>query len=170
METKSAWAPGPGVRVLGAERDGNRWMISVIGPQVGSCPGCGVRSKRWHSHYSRRLQDLPAQGTIVTVKLQMTRWRCLNEECERQTFSEQLSGVAARYARRTLRIGQLVQLFGHVVGGRPGERLMKRLGMPTSDDTILRHLKRSVKGRVERTFACWALTIGAGARALATER
>ena len=78
----------------------------------------------------------------------MTRWRCLNEECERQTFSEQLSGVAARYARRTLRIGQLVQLFGHVVGGRPGERLMKRLGMPTSDDTILRHLKRSVKGRV----------------------
>ena len=88
------------------------------------------------------------QGTIVTVKLQMTRWRCLNDECERQTFSEQLSGVAARYARRTLRIGYLVQLFGHVAGGRPGERLMKRLGMPASDDTILRHLKRSVTGRV----------------------
>jgi len=89
----------------------------------------------------------------VTVKLQMTRWRCLNDESERQTFSEQLSGVAARYARRTLRIGHLVQLFGHVAGGRPGERLMKRLGMPASDDTILRHLKRSVTGRVRENVS-----------------
>jgi transposase len=37
--------------------------------------------------------------------------------------------------------------FGHGVGGRPGERLMKRLGMPVSDDTILRQLKRRVAAR-----------------------
>ena len=48
-------------------------------------------------------------------------------------------------ARRTTRAAELVQLFGHGVGGRPGERLLKRIGMPTSDDTILRHLKRQAK-------------------------
>jgi transposase len=31
------------------------------------------------------------------------------------------------------------------MGGRPGERLMKRIGMPASDDTILRYLKRRAK-------------------------
>nr|ABA56049.1 hypothetical transposase [Sinorhizobium meliloti] len=33
-------------------------------------------------------------------------------------------------------------MLGHSAGGRPGERLMRRLGMPVSDDTILRQLKR----------------------------
>ena len=48
-------------------------------------------------------------------------------------------------ARRTARAAELVHLFGHGVGGRPGERLLKRIGTPTSDDTILRHLKRRAK-------------------------
>lgn len=33
-------------------------------------------------------------------------------------------------------------LLGYSAGGRPGERLMQRLGMPVGDDTILRQLKR----------------------------
>jgi hypothetical protein len=36
---------------------------------------------------------------------------------------------------------QVVQLIGHSLGGRPAEKLMGRLGMAVSDDTILRHLK-----------------------------
>ena len=42
---------------------------------------------------------------------------------------------------------ELLNLFifsDTATGGRPAERLMKRLGMPVSDDTILRHLKRQV--------------------------
>ncbi|MQX98720.1 hypothetical protein GHK03_22015 [Sinorhizobium medicae] len=37
----------------------------------------------------------------------------------------------------------LAGLTGHRRGGRPGEYLMHRLGMPVSDDTILRQLKRN---------------------------
>ena len=37
---------------------------------------------------------------------------------------------------------EIVGLLGHSTGGRPGERLMERLGMSVSDDTILRQLKR----------------------------
>jgi transposase len=135
---------------MAVERDENRWVISAAAPEFGFCPGCGARSIRRHSRYSRHLQDLPAQGAIVAVKLLMTRWRCRNDACERKTFSDELPGVAARYARRTLRAGRLLQLFAHGAGGKPSERLMQRLGMPASDDTILRHLKRGAarKGKV----------------------
>lgn len=36
----------------------------------------------------------------------------------------------------------IVDLIGHGMGGRPAEYLMGRLGMPVSDDTILRQIKR----------------------------
>ena len=65
-------------------------------------------------------------------------------ECERETFTDQLPDIVCPHARRTQRVAELVHFFGHGTGGRPAERLMKRLGMPVSDDTILRHLKRQV--------------------------
>ena len=138
------WAPGPDARILAVERDGDRWVISAVGPEIGSCPGCREPSTRRHSRYFRHLQDLPAQGAAVMVKMQASRWRCLNGECERRTFTDQLPEIVCPHARRTQRIAELVHLIGHGTGGRPGERLMKRLGMPVSDDTILRHLKRQV--------------------------
>ncbi|MHC1550638.1 hypothetical protein [Phyllobacterium sp. K27] len=36
----------------------------------------------------------------------------------------------------------VVDMIGHSMGGRPAEYLMGRLGMPISDDTILRQIKR----------------------------
>jgi hypothetical protein len=39
-------------------------------------------------------------------------------------------------------VADLTRLFGHAAGGRPAERLMASLGLPQSDDTILRSLKR----------------------------
>ncbi len=79
------------------------------------------------------------------VKLRMRRWRCRNTACQRLTFVEQLPEIAAPLARRTRRAAELVHLFGHGVGGRPGERLFERIGLPASDDTILSHLKRWAK-------------------------
>jgi hypothetical protein len=83
------------------------------------------------------------QGTLVTVKLRVSRWRCMNGSCERRTFAARLPGIVSPHARRTRRTAELVLLFGHVAGGRPAERLMKRLGIAVSDDTILRQLKGS---------------------------
>src|SRR5271165_1817071 len=138
------WAPGPGARIIAVERDGDHWVISAVGPEIGSWPGCREPSTRRHSRYFRHLQDLPVQGAAVTVKMQVSRWRCLNRQCERETFADQLPEVVCPPARRTLRIAELVHLFGHGTGGAPGERSMKRPGMPASDGTILRHLKRQV--------------------------
>lgn len=132
---------------MDAERLDGQWLISAIAIGSGVCPDCGARSTRRHGWHERHLQDLPAQGASVTVKLRLQRWQCRNEACERKTFATRLPEVAASRARRTDRAAELVYLFGHGVGGRPGERLIKRMGMPTSDDTILRCVKRRVKER-----------------------
>jgi transposase len=76
------------------------------------------------------------------MHLQLARWRCCNRRCPRKIFAERVPKLAVPWARRTDRLGEVVQLFGHAMGGRPGERLMSRLGMPVSDDTILRAVKR----------------------------
>jgi transposase len=123
------------------------WVVSAVGKASGSCPGCGDRSTRRHGWHKRGLQDLPVQGLVVTVRLRAIRWRCRNADCERRTFTDQLPEIASPRARRTCRVADIVQLLGHGMGGRPGERLMKRLGMPVSDDTILRQLKRRVAAR-----------------------
>ncbi|MCZ4292376.1 ISL3 family transposase, partial [Hoeflea alexandrii] len=122
--------------------DDDRWVVSAAGPVIGICPNCGQRSRSRHGRSNRNLQDLPVQGKPVTVKLLLNRWRCTHQKCERQTFTDRLPTVASQHARRTTRVAEIVGLLGHNMGGRPGERLMQRLGMPVSDDTILRQLKR----------------------------
>jgi transposase len=147
MQRKSKWSPGPGVRILGVVLtvdDG--WVVSAAGSAIGICPDCGRRSRSRHGCSNRSLQDLPVQGKSVTVKLLLSRWRCANRKCERRTFTDRLPSVAVPYARRTTRVVEIVGLLGHSAGGRPGERLMQRLGMPVSDDTILRQLKRDAAG------------------------
>ena len=78
----------------------------------------------------------------MALSVTMNRWRCHNRNCERKTFSDLILSIAHPFARRTCRVSELAYVVGHSSGGRPAERLMKRLGLPQSDDTILRHLKR----------------------------
>src|ERR1700756_2059057 len=149
MMRNAKWALGSGLQLLGSECRDGRWTISVVGQGSARCPGCDVRSTRRHGWQVRHLQDLPVQGTPVTLRVSLARWRCQNQRCERQTFSDRLPHVAGSYARRTCRVADLTRLFGHTAGGRPAERLMASLGLPQSDDTILHSLKRHVGARDE---------------------
>jgi hypothetical protein len=69
MRKNMEWAPGPGVRIVGVERDGDCRGISAAGPELGFCPGCHEASTRRHSRYFRHLQDLLVQGAAVMVKV-----------------------------------------------------------------------------------------------------
>ena len=123
------------------------WTVTVDSRQPTSCPGCGTQSTSRHSAYSRTLRDLSAQGAPVIITARLARWRCRNQRCDRRIFTERLPGLAAPFARRTARLASIVRLLGHSAGGRPSERLMRRLGMPVSDTTILRGLKEHARAR-----------------------
>ena len=45
------------------------------------------------------------------------------------------------------RASELARLLGHVTGGRPAERLLHRLGIPQSDDTVVRIVNRGAASR-----------------------
>jgi hypothetical protein len=82
------------------------------------------------------------QGSPVMLDLRAGRGRCGNGRCVRKIFTERVPKLATPWAQRTNRLHDVVRLIGHGMGGRPGERLLARLGMAVSDDTILRAVKR----------------------------
>jgi transposase len=152
MKKAALWSPAPNQEVLGIEWKEEGWIVSVTGYGGATCPACRTRSGSRHSSNLRSLRDLPVQGTPVTVRARLTRWRCRNDHCEQRIFSERLPYLASPYARRTARLAGIVRLVGHAAGGRPAERLMRRLGMPVDRTTILRMVKRSDQTQADPSF------------------
>jgi hypothetical protein len=95
--------------------------------------------------YWRSLQDLPIQGTPVILRVHVSRWRCRNAGCERRIFTERPLNVCAPHARQTKRSDEIIAVVGRALGGRPGQRLMGRLGMPLSADTLIRRVKGAAR-------------------------
>jgi len=110
-----------------------------------TCPACGVPSGRVHSRYERRLADVAAGGQEVLIHLQVRRFSCGNDGCERRTFAEQVPGLAGRHARRTTGLGEALAAVALALGGRAGARLTSRLASPASR----RAYPMSAPGRVE---------------------
>src|SRR6516225_609002 len=102
----------------------------------------GKRRNLAISSYRRRLQDLPWQGVAVQIWATVGRFRCGNSTCSRKIFCERLPRVARPYGRQTERTSEIVRLVGYVAGGLPGQRLLARLAIATSDDTVLRRIRQ----------------------------
>lgn len=106
-----------------------------------ACPLCRRPSARVHSRYSRHLGDLPWQGRIGELHLQVRRFRCAAADCARSIFAEPLPTVAAPRVRRTRRLAEAQRAIALSAGGNPGARLSTRLAMPVSGDTLLRLIR-----------------------------
>jgi transposase len=159
MKTLTSWAPAPDLNVTAVEPGEGVWIVSVDGRDAeqghARCPVCGTQSSSRHSFYMRMLRDLSAQGNPVIIQAQSTRWRCRNQQCDRRIFAERLPRLATPFARRTTRLAGIVKLFGHGAGGRPSERLMASLGMPVSDTTILRSVKKTITAQTNQAVVCF---------------
>lgn len=129
---------------------GNEWVVEAASQGSAHCPGCGVVSRSRHSRYRRQIRDLPFQGARVVLKLHLARWRCRTPECRYQIFTERLPSVVVRYARHTNRLTETGMVVGRLLGGRPSQRLLSRLGMPVSRHTVLRRVKEAVHKSVQR--------------------
>lgn len=124
-------------------------IVAVATSEAAACPTCGQSSRRIHSYYMRKPRDLPISGLSVQLHLHVRRFRCQNELCARQTFSERLPEVVAVSAQRTLRFTTILSIFAVTLSGQLASQLLDRLGMPTSADTLLRLVKRSALPSVE---------------------
>ena len=90
-----------------------------------------------HSHYTRRIADLPWADLTIELLLQVRRFYCTNQKCRRRTFAQRLGAAIPPYARKTQRRTNQLQVLGLALGGEAGARMAKNLKIPTSPDTIL---------------------------------
>jgi transposase len=115
--------------------------LTTVAPYV-ACPLCGVHSGRVHSRYERTLADLPWNRVAVRIHLRSRKLFCGNPACERSIFTEPLPELAARYARKTLRLQEAFYIIGYALGGKAGARVALGLGLTTSPDTLLRRVRQ----------------------------
>src|ERR1700737_2565421 len=128
--------PNPDILILDRiEREAERIRLITSVRQKPVGPGCGDISRSGHSRYRRCLQDLPWQGVSVQLWVSVGRFRCRNPGCPRKIFCERLPQVARAYGRQSERTSEIIRLVGYVAGGLPGQRLLTRLSIATSDDT-----------------------------------
>lgn len=130
------------LHLLHIETEGN--VITMVVRTTASeakCSLCGSPSTQVHSRYTRLLADLPWMGYAVRLRLHLRRFFCHNPECQRTIFAECLPNVVAPYARRTLRLHDLLTLVGFAVGGEAGRKLMEGMHLSTSPDTLLRLIR-----------------------------
>lgn len=118
-------------------------VFRTVQPQA-RCPRCDSPSTSLHSHYRRRVADLPWHGVAVCLELHTRRFRCRRELCRQRIFCERIPQTVARYARRTVRLDEALTLIGFAAGGETGACLATELGIGASHDTVLRRIRRAV--------------------------
>ncbi|MFA1676554.1 transposase family protein [Rhizobium mongolense] len=57
-----------------------------------NCPTCDRSSGRVHSHYLRRLADLPFQDQAAAIRLRARRFRCVDRQCVRVSSPNDFRG------------------------------------------------------------------------------
>lgn len=134
----------PGLKLENLVIDTDMVSLSIASTRpLASCPICGQESARLHSHYLRTLTDLPWGGRAVRLLLRVRRFRCSCSKCPRRVFAERLPDLVEPYARKTVRLHEVLELVGFALGGEAGARLIARLGMIASAPTLLRYVRRA---------------------------
>ncbi|MFC4121473.1 transposase family protein [Nonomuraea zeae] len=101
------------------------------------CPSCGVATGKVHGYHRRRLADRLVDGMPVVIELRLRRLACVNLDCARQTFHEQVPGLASRYCRRTPGATALVIACALALAGRGGAALLASTGFLLSRTSVL---------------------------------
>jgi transposase len=139
-------------------------LVARVAADGAVCPACRTPSRAPHSTYIRRPADLPALGRAVRVELKVRRFYCRSAHCPRQTFVEHVPGLLEPRARRTRRLAGAQCAAAVDCGAEAAARLLARLAMPASADTLLRLVRRAPLPKREAAHVLgvddWALKKG----------
>lgn len=138
------WPSLPGFKLEAVNYIDDEYVLVARSSRATStCPICKKESTAVHSWYERTPADLPSCGIVVRLCLQVRRFFCRNDNCCRRVFCERLPNLIRKYARRTKRLAESLTILAFALGGIGGERIVAKLGMPASRDTLLRLIRRN---------------------------
>jgi len=140
MDLTALFPQWRGLRITRACPEADHLMlVAHTTARTVSCPLCHQPAASIHSRYQRRVTDLPCGGRAVTLIIHARRFFCRTPTCSRRTFRERMPALVAPGARRSHPLLRALTKIGMALGGKPGARLARQLGMPTSNRTLLRH-------------------------------
>jgi transposase len=133
-----------GCQITSIECSKDKVIIKAQGKsKTAPCPSCGKRSSSIHSWYKRSPADLSISDKAVALELEVRRFRCKNQVCTRTTFAERFPSVVHPRVQCTIRLAEMQSDMGIKVGGEVGSKLLTKLHMPTSGDTLLRLVRKA---------------------------
>ena len=113
--------------------------IGMVATQtVGCCPDCQMPTHKVHGFYRRTLADLPICGKAVSLRLQLRKFFCRNDNCTRKIFAQTLPACFAPCTRRLNRVERPLQAISLQTGARPAARICALIGQSVSHSTLLR--------------------------------
>jgi len=107
------------------------------------CPLCGSVSASKHATQKRVLADTPIRGKAVKLLLAAYQWNCENSDCVCKVFNGGL-GLAENYRVRTAALDQLILAVASEFSSEGASRILKRMGVSASNDTIDKLIGRIV--------------------------
>jgi transposase len=133
----------PRVKVKGISMNEDQLFISAeIASKYGFCPLCGSRSKRLHSYYCRKLQDLPIISRSVKLELKVRKIFCDNPKCSKKVFSQQLSDKVVPYSRRTSRANDRLLHLSKETSSNKASWISEQMLLRVSSSTCLRTIHK----------------------------
>ena len=106
------------------------------------CPYCGEESKKIHSRYVRKLQDLPIQGKKVFLLLSNKKYFCMNKACSRKTFAEVYTFFAPK-AKKTNRLQEEIMRVSLSQSSLSASKYLRESVADISKSSICSMLKKS---------------------------
>ena len=107
-----------------------------------TCPYCGTVSDKVHSHYTRKLQDLPIQGNKVKLVIHNKKYFCENKDCEHKTFAEAFSFFEPK-ATKTKRLQEEILRVSLTQSSLSAERYLRNSIADVGKSTICNLLKKT---------------------------
>jgi len=137
------WPALPGFNIEAVDYIDDKYLVVARAiTATATCPNCKEQSSAAHSWYERVPHDLPSCGIVLRLCLQVRRFFCHNRACPRQIFCQRLPQLIKKYARRTQRLAKSLTILALALGGKEGERVVSKIGMPASRDTLLRLIRK----------------------------
>jgi len=100
-----------------------------------ACPACDHRSPR----------DLPCNGRTLRLVLQVRRFRCRHQSCDRKTFAERLQQLVPVNGQRTYGLTNLLRTLIFELSAEAAARVTHHLQMAVSGDTLLRIIRQTTE-------------------------